>query len=182
MGCSKQSEEAVSPKLLGYYPSDYWYVLIDSKTGKELVNSESLLVNLRIYFFESGKKIYNQPLSGGAIEYQFPEMKPRWFDLSDTKCITDKPMPYKGALIDTKCLRLCYDKDIHDFYVEWEGKTLGKMTISTKVVTIANPPPAEGVLGYQTQFVRLDQLKFNDVVVELDQDTCPAVHKLKVNL
>ena len=183
-GCNKQPEETVSPKLLGAYPPNFYYVIINLATGEELVTEEKLK-NLRVYFFENGKKIYDEPLTGGAVEYQFPEMKPFWRIMSRYPCggeNSDKLMPFKGLLHDMKCIKVCYEKGINDFFIEWEGKTLGKMTLSTKVVTIANPPPAEGVLGYQTQFVRLDQLKFNDVVVELSQDICPVVYELKVNL
>ena len=174
MNCKKTDDEAVVPVGLGSNRPRYLYSIVDKTTGKDIINANNI-ADLKMYYLKDGVKMYDQPLYGGAASYTYPELIGRGIaSLDKMFCYDGQKRAFNNALVDPYGALLCYELKISDFYLELAGKTIGKITLSVKVVENTAPEPSQGTLGYQRYFVKIDQLKFNDVAVKPILLDCPS--------
>ena len=181
MNCKKTDDEAVVPVGFGFNPPRYFCVIVDKATGKDLLDANNV-ASLRMYYLKDGVKMYNKPLYGGAVSYTYPELLTAGIIYLDKLlCYDGKKYAFNNAFVDVNGISLCYDLKISDFYLELAGKTIGKITLSVKVVENTAPESSQGTLGYQGYFVKIDQLKFNDVAVKPTRLDCPGdIYELPV--
>ena len=149
------SDEPAPTVALGAAPPPFFmYVLVNKQTGKELVNEENI-ANLKVYYVQGGNKVYDQIPDDPRVRLTNPSLAPRWQPLRSL-CLTDAERTYAGYLDDNQCPIITYKKGVQDFYLEWHGKTVGKMTLKNEIVT-------SNVTGIgPMNFLRFKELKFND--------------------
>jgi hypothetical protein len=157
LSCSTANSDEPNPTVvLGASPPPFFmYVLVNKQTGEELVTEENI-TNLKVYYFKDSNKIYNQIPDDPRTILTNPSLAPLLQRFGSICPTIATERIYAGYLKDNRCPEITYKKGIQDFYLEWKGKTIGKMTLKNEVFTedIKDIGPVN--------LLRFKELKFND--------------------
>ncbi len=177
--CQRQGEEidanGKKAMLASSPPPSYNFVLIDKNTREGIV-TEGNQKELRIFYNLGGSKIYTQIPQDSRVRLTDPELRPKWQPFSED-CMRTSNGQFSGYLLENKCLSVNFETGVQDFYLEWMGKTVGKITLQHVIVkeTIN--------AGNERNYVKFGSIKFNELTPEFGKtDSCTGVYVLPVTI
>ncbi len=127
VACNKDKSEyelLQGPASLGgVHPT--FYFMIHDKNSNVFVQDANKNVP-KLYFFDKGKKVYN---SDFLIEKQ-SKNQVEWSKLAVNSCVQSS-LGFDEILSDNTIYKLNAENGINEFYLEWLGKDIGKINLST---------------------------------------------------
>ncbi len=177
--CQRQDEEISAndkkAMLASSPPPSYNFMLVDKNTREELV-TEGNQKELRIFYNRGGNKIYTQIPQDSRVRLTDPELRPKWQPFSED-CMRTSNGRFSGYLLENKCLSVNFETGVQDFYLEWMGKTVGKITLQHVIVNEMTNA------GSEKNYVKFGSIKFNELTPELYKiSSCTGVYVLPVTM